>query len=59
MPILHQLSKLTNAQKIALIIFFSSLYFYSHVGTLYLQIMQICFCKSERSWYGSLENSLP
>lgn len=30
-------SKLTNTHKIAALIFFSSLYFYSHVGTLYLQ----------------------
>ncbi len=31
------LSRLTNVHKIAALTFFSSLYFYSHVGTLYLQ----------------------
>lgn len=35
--ILHLLSKLTNTHKIALITFFSSLYLYGHIGTLYLQ----------------------
>lgn len=33
----RRFTTLNNAQKIALIIFFSSLYFYSHVSTLYLQ----------------------
>lgn len=37
MPFVRRYSSLNNAQKIALIVFFSSLYFYSHVGTLYLQ----------------------
>ena len=34
---LFRLPRLTNVHKVAAITFFSSLYFYSHVGTLYLQ----------------------
>jgi len=37
MLVSFRLSRLTNTHKIAAITFFSSLYFYSHVGTLYLQ----------------------
>lgn len=38
MKLYSRFATLTNTQKIALITFFSSLYFYSHVGTLYLQM---------------------
>jgi MFS family permease len=47
---LHNIKKLTNTHKIALITFFSSLYLYGHVGTLYLQARSLTLFQASSIW---------
>ena len=42
--------RLTNAHKVALLTFFSSLYLYGHVGTLYLQVRNLSLLQASSIW---------
>ena len=42
--------RLTNAHKVALLTFFSSLYLYGHVGTLYLQARNLSLLQASSIW---------
>ena len=50
MSALLKLPRLTNAHKIALITFFSSLYLYGHIGTLYLQARNLSLLQASSIW---------
>lgn len=50
MSTIFKLPRLTNALKVALITFFSSLYLYGHVGTLYLQVRSLNLLQASSIW---------
>ena len=50
MSTIFKLPRLTNVHKVALITFFSSLYLYGHVGTLYLQARSLNLLQASSIW---------
>ena len=50
MSTLFNLPRFTNAHKVALLTFFSSLYLYGHVGTLYLQARHLSLLQASSIW---------
>jgi MFS family permease len=50
MSTIFKLPRLSNAHKVALITFFSSLYLYGHIGTLYLQARSLNLLQASSIW---------
>ena len=50
MSTIFKLPRFTNAHKVALITFFSSLYLYGHIGTLYLQARSLNLLQASSIW---------
>ena len=50
MSTIFKFPRLTNVHRVALITFFSSLYLYGHVGTLYLQARSLNLLQASSIW---------